>query len=151
MVILILWLSWIYWWKYPFITQIFIKWNVTYLKIWRIIIWEKVQTFYWDVLSFHNAKRLIVKVQINFTYANKKNAAIHAPMYTKQSSAQKKCMQISCTEFYPNPKMNVNIREALHFSSQSKAWLSLYRFIPNSKLFFTFLSAFLEPNFFFQI
>ena len=89
-----------------------------------------------------------MKVQINFTYANKKNAAIHAPMYTKQSSAQKKCMQISCTEFYPNPKMNVNIREALHFSSQSKAWLSLYRFIPNSKLFFTFLSAFLEPNFF---
>jgi hypothetical protein len=48
--------------KYLFLTQTVITWNVTYLKIWPMIIFDKVQTFCQDVLSFHNAARLTVKV-----------------------------------------------------------------------------------------
>ena len=49
-------------------------------------------------------------------------------------------MQISGTEFYPNPKINVNISEARNCSSQSKAWPSVHLFFYQIHSFFLHFS-----------
>lgn len=58
------------------------------------------------------------------------------PGFTKFPRAQQHCMQISCTEFYPNHTINVESRNRCLFTAPlNRVWLSWRQFSQNSQLF----------------
>jgi len=67
-------------------------------------------------------------LKCNFIYAPKYSMAFAAPIFTKCTNAQQRCIHIAYTEFHPNRSINAESPERKSSEPLIKVRLSLRRF-----------------------